>query len=524
MGTISSPPVGQDETPDGGSEGEAETGNNGEEKASRTSAGWRAKETPTEAVPEQPETTYTARFAGFVAFAGVLVAVGLATLNPAALAASGVLLVFILVGLTQTPPSPEPLRTTYEVTPQQPRPADTVSVSVTVENEGDSTFTDLRLVEKVPAELRVVGGSPRTGVTLGPGESTTIEYDVIARRGTYTFGPVVARTRTLVGSMWAQHSLSVDQQGELRCAVNAAEVPLEAQATDYVGNLLSQTGREGIEFYATREYHHGDPPSKINWRELAKRGELSTVTYREREAARITIVVDLRQRARVSAEPGEPTGASLAVYAAYQLATSLIDRGHDVGVTTPGLEPRPSMSGAFPYRRIDHGQRETQKQRVFELFEELADTTDDSSHPETHGRVHHVHNPAVLEPTTNTTIEAFVRHLTAWGTPRAQNICITPLLDEPMYRLCTHLQTGGASPVVISPDVTRSFAATSTHSRTPPTSGKPQPVESDIPARTVRVQRATRIESLRQRDWTVIDWDPAQPLSVCCNKQTRPGR
>jgi hypothetical protein len=28
---------------------------------------------------------------------------------------------------------------------------------------------------------------------------------------------------------------------------------------------------------------------------------------------------------------------------------------------------------------------------------------------------------------------------------------------------------------------------------------------------------------LRQEGYTVIDWDPTRPLSVCCEQQTLPG-
>jgi uncharacterized repeat protein (TIGR01451 family) len=484
-----------------------------------------------------PETTYTARFAGFIALFGVLVAMGLITLNPVPLAASGILLVFLLASLVQTPAAPgNRLSASYDVRPRHPRPADTVTVSVTVTNDGDSTLTDLRLVDTVPNELQVVTGSPRGGGPLGPGESLTIEYEVVARRGEYSFGPIVARTRTLVGSMWTQQSVPIRQPGEMRCAVLADDIPLEERATHFIGSLLADSGGEGVEFYSTREYHRGDPPSKIHWRELAKRGELSTITYRERQAAEVTILTDGRPCAHVSARPGEPNGAHLSGYATYQLMASLVAFGHYVGVAVPGLEPEGARAAQpFPYRRIDPGRGDEQQRLALELLDDI------------HGGIHDDGSPGVtvtalreydsnsftegraaterLDTSSVLTIGDFVRDLTGWTTPNTQYICVTPLLDDAMHGLCRQLQSQGYPIVIISPDVTTPVTAASgpsLNSISGATEGR-NDIRSDFPERMLRLQRATRIEAMRQQGFTVIDWHPSTPLSVCTERQTGPG-
>ncbi|MFW5974458.1 MAG: DUF58 domain-containing protein, partial [Natrialbaceae archaeon] len=352
------------------------------------------------------ETTYTPRFAGFVVLIGVLVAVGLATFTPVALAAAALLVVFLMAGVVQTPTPPAGrLVTAYDVEPAHPRPADTVTVEVTVTNDSERTFADLRLVDTVPTDLEVVDGTPRRAATLRPGDSVTMRYDVVARRGEYTFGPVRARARTLVGSMWVQQTLETKSPGTMRCAVRADDIPLEEQATHYIGDLLSDVGGDGIEFYSTREYHRGDPPSRINWRELAKHRELSTITYRERQAADITIITYARPPGRVSAGPGEPSGATLATYATYQILSTLTERGHYVGVAVPGLRPDSDDASSFPCRRIDHGRGDEQKRLAFDLFEEvdrLARSGRD--HPDPGAT-----RTAVFDSVCNETVDGFVR-------------------------------------------------------------------------------------------------------------------
>lgn len=468
------------------------------------------------------ETTYTPRFAGFVVLFGVLVAVGLMTFTPIALAAAALLIVFLLAGVVQTPTPPAgQLVVTYSVEPSHPRPADTVTVVATVTNESQRTFPDVRLVDTVPADLEVVDGNPRRAATLLPGDSATMEYTVVARRGEYSFGPVRARVRTLVGSMWVQQPLETQTQGTMRCAVQADDIPLEEQATHYIGDLLSDVGGDGIEFYSTREYHRGDPPSRINWRELAKRQELSTITYRERQAADITVITDARRSSRVSAGSGEPSGATLATYATYQILSTLVERGHYVGVAVPGLRPSSDDTSSFPCRRIDHGRGDEQKRLAFDLFEEVdrltrTDSAGGGNSDATASK------SSTFDSTHNQTVEEFVRNLSGWVSPNTQFVFVSTLLDDSGRELCQQLRQRGFPVVVISPDVSptqRSELASTSDSL----GETEESAASTVPGRTVRLQRGARVEGLRQAGYTVIDWDPTRPLSVCCEQQTVPG-
>lgn len=478
---------------------------------------------PGDSTAAQPQTTYTPRFTGFIVLFGLFVAAGVVTFHPAALAGGGLLLAFLIAGLVQTPTPPgERLRTTHDVQPSTPRPGEPVTVTVTVENKSDETLTDIRLVDSIPEELRVVDGSPRAGAVLKPGQQATVEYEVLARRGEYEFGPVLARTRTMIGSMWTQQAIQQSGDAEMSCAVRADDLPLEEQATHYIGGLLSKIGGDGVEFYATREYHRGDPPSRINWRELAKHGELSTITYRERQAADVTIISDARPQARASAGAGEPSSAMLGGYATYQLVNALLNDGHYVGVAVPGLRISPDRRGRsqFPCRRIDHGRGDEQRRQVFRLFDEL-----ERLEPPTGGQWNRGSNTRFrrglgpedrFDDALGTTLGTFERQVTGWASPNTQFVCVTPLLDGAIQGLCRRLRSRGFPVVVISPDVTVPMTGR--------VGARPEEFsEQSPPQRMLAVQRAIRIEALRQEGCTVIDWDPAEALSVCCERQTVPG-
>jgi Uncharacterized conserved protein (some members contain a von Willebrand factor type A (vWA) domain) len=537
--------------------GDDETGGDDEETAKQDSDvpgsdGKRSREGPSTTDSDDAEATdsttvmpgsvtYTPRFAGFILLFGVLVGVGVLTFNPAAIAGASALLIFLLAGLLQTPTHPaEHFTTTYDITPEHPRPAEPVTIEVTVTNTSDGTFPDLRLVDTVPDGLTVIDGSPRTGQPLRPGQSTTITYTVTAQRGTYSFGPVSARTRTLMGSMWVQESLPITSAPELHCAVNADDIPLEERATHYIGGLLGDTGGDGVEFYATREYHRGDPPSKINWRELAKRDELSTITYRQQQAAEITIICDARGWSHVSSGAGTPSAASLSIYAGYQLTTSLINRGHYVGMTVPGLLPANAGENGrgrdgFPYRRFDHGRGAEPQYRAFDFINDVEEAIEAAPDEDRTAPLRDYGTGSFREGRTSTGafdvspykihINEFVDSLTGWASPMTQFIFITPMLDDGAHGLCMKLNNMGFSVVVVSPDPTKATTETpvisevSSNSTPAPESSS----ENSLPGRILSLQRATRLESLRHNGLTVIDWDPNTPLSVCCERQTLPG-
>jgi uncharacterized repeat protein (TIGR01451 family) len=483
--------------------------------------------------------TYTARFAGFLALLGVLVAVGLVTFNPVAFAAAALPLVFLLAGLVGRPQPPgEALAVSREMTPTRPRPGERVTVTVTVENVGERTLTDLRLVDGVPEELRVVGGRPRDSGPLEPGATTSFEYELAARRGRYTFGSPVARSRTVLGSMWVQEAVGASGESTLRCAVTAEDMPVEAEGSQFVGDLLSATGGEGVEFHATREYRRGDPPSRVHWRELAKRGELSTVTYRQRQSAEFTVVTDARASACASAGPGEPTGALLAAYATYQLLVALVGRSHRVGVAALGMEPARERS--FPVRRIDHGRGDEQTRLALELLGDVDTRVQETtptqvvrhSRAEREGELHlrtGAPGNSLLDARARTSVGGFVDTLDGWTASTAQCVCVTPLLDAPVHGLCRRLRREHR-PVVISPDVTVPVTEPpggrdllQTDGVTTDAGDRFGADPDEVPGRVLRVQRATRIEALRQQGLTVVDWHPTRPLAAACEDQTLPG-
>jgi uncharacterized protein (DUF58 family) len=282
----------------------------------------------------------TARWRGAVAATPLLVAVGLVTAEPVLLLAGVVPLVYVGYGALSRDATPDPdalvLSRTVEPTPVAPGEA--VAVELTVTNEGERALPDLRVVDGVPTALAVVAGSPRLGTTLDAGETATLSYTLVARRGEYEFGPVALRTRGVSAAAVTTREREAAGEDRVVCRLDAGAPPLSERGVGRAGAATAESPGEGIAFHSTREYRPGDPARRIDWRSYAKRDALATVEYERQAAPTAVVVLDARPVNRVVAGPGRPTAVELAAYAATRATTDLLRAGSDVAVAVLGVD------------------------------------------------------------------------------------------------------------------------------------------------------------------------------------------
>lgn len=282
-------------------------------------------------------TRPTGRWEAGVAATLLLAVVGLLNREGTLLVASAIPLAYVAYGSLSGVQSPDSLEVVRRVEPSPAPPGRPVTVELTLANRGESPVADLRVVDAVPESLAVVDGTPRAGTTLDAGESHTVEYVVVPRRGDYAFGSPRLRIRGVGAGALADVRPAVDGDDRLVCRLDAGAPPLEDHGTEFVGTLTADRPGRGLEFHSTREYRRGDPAAGIDWRHYAKRGTLTSVNYARQVAATVVLVVDARPVARVVAGPGRPTALELSAYAATQALSDLLRGGHDVGLAVLGL-------------------------------------------------------------------------------------------------------------------------------------------------------------------------------------------
>lgn len=369
-----------------------------------------------------------------MAAALVLAAAGAGAGTPALLVAAVIPLAYVAYGSVASVPAVEDaVEASRTVEPSTVPPGRPVEVTLTLHNRSDRVLPDVRVVDGVPPSLRVLDGTPRAATTLRPGESVTIAYRVLAKRGSFHFTPARVRLRSLPATAVATADVIPTGEERLACRLDADLPPLDDTASGFAGQLATDHPGDGIEFHSTREYDPGDPNVRIDWRHYAKRDELATINFRERRAADVVLVVDGRDPARVVAGPGHPSGTELSAYAATRSLGELLAAGHDVGVAVMGL--------AEPGGWLPPGSGRDHRANAMATIRDAIDRDDPAAKSGTETTADPL-DPAVV-----------ARRIADRAPPGAQVILFSPFLDDDPVEAARVWTARGISTAVISPEV-----------------------------------------------------------------------
>ncbi|WP_049972906.1 DUF58 domain-containing protein [Haladaptatus cibarius] len=410
--------------------------------------------------------TETHRWRGVIALSLAAGAVGLAIDRPSMLLLSVIGVVFAAYPHVLSEPTPK-LRIERRLSNSTPRPGDEVTVTVTVTNEG-GFLPDVRIVDGVPALLSVSVGSPRKGAVFWPGRSVSFSYRVGTKHGKHPFEPATVVARDISGAWEVETTISADT--ELDCTATEADGPLRDQTLDQVGRIVAQKGGSGIEFYRTREYRAGDAMHRIDWNRYARTGDLTTVEYREENAATVVLLVDARAVA-YRAATDEPHAVAYSVSAAEQLLGSLHRDRNLVGLAAFGREACWLEPGAGRSHRA-------KAQRLLATHSAFASI------------------PPTEEPEHEEQVEQLRMRLSS----TTQVVLLSPLSDDAIVETARRLDAYGHRVSVISPDVTG---------------------EESVGQRLAGVERENRLSALRKSGVPVVEWKSETPLAAALMNRPR---
>ncbi|WP_415382934.1 DUF58 domain-containing protein [Halosimplex sp. TS25] len=458
--------------------------------------------------------------------AAALVALGLLFASPLLLASTAVPLAYVAYGALSTVPADAAIRVERSFSDATPRPGASVTVDVTVENVSDGTLPDVRIVDGVPDDLAVVDGSPRRCVTLRPGESATLTYDVVALRGEFEFADPVVRLRPFAAGRVVTESVPAAGDGTLSSLDPVSAAPVGSATLARAGTHPTDSGGEGLEFHSTREYRPGDSISRIHWRRFAKTNQLTTVSYREERAVRVVVVVDARPVGRVRPHAGAPTAASLTGYAAERIYESLVDADVTTGAAAFGVDGAdPSVStgvGPVPWIAGDRDDAVAHARALFDAVQRVADDPDDGGRgarsatggtnvesPRTNARRADANDrPGGIElsgdasgdesataPETATPDGGAdaVRYLLSQFPPMAHVVFVTPVLDDWPVNFVRRVRQREYPITVLSPGATGS---------------------DSLGARVASHERDVRMQDLSATGATVVDWDRSDAVDA----------
>lgn len=374
--------------------------------------------------------------------------------------------------------APPPLvEVTRVLASDSPVPGDLVEVELSVENVSERPVPDFRAIDGTPDALRIVEGSPSMATSLQPGGTASVRYVVRAKRGTFTFAETQLITRDL--SNVREQSVEVTVPTRLTGATQLEDLALRERASKRIGAVKTDRGGSGVEFYGTREYREGDPLSRVNWHQLAKTGELSTVEFREQRAPTVAIVLDQRDASRLAPRSAALDGVDLAVYAAEQTFLTLLDVGTEVGLITYGER----LTDVEP--ASDATQRALVQSRLRAATDRYAAALGEAT-IEAAGTVHQRLSP---EP------EMLDHHV-----PRnARVLVLSPATDDFAVAATERLSAFGHPVTLLSPAVAATVSLGGRHQR---------------------LDRACRLSAIRDQGTRVIDWHPDEPVQTAITRAT----
>lgn len=417
----------------------------------------------------------------FILFA--LVVGGLYTRDSLLLIAALPFLLYLIVGLLNSPAAPQ-LTISRTLDPIR-APAETpITVTLTLTNQG-AVIAELELYDPLPDGLKLLDGQNQHRLTLPAGGTYRFSYTISASRGIHQFTGV----EMITWSHWGARSWHGFQPVASQFFAYMApsrqmlrQVAIQPRRTRiYSGNIPARVGGEGTDFFGVRPYRAGDALRRINWPSSARHQEsLFTNEFEQERVADVGLILDARQASNWVAQSSGLLEESLT--AAMYLTDAFISQGNRVALLIYGETVDYTLPG---YGKI-------QREKILQSLSR-ARPGQSEAFAELRGL------PTQLFPA------------------KSQIIFISPLLpdDAPVLR---RLRALGYQILVVSPNPV-TFAAAQLGE-------KPG---MDYAARLAHLERQLLLRQLRQAGIFVLDWDTADPFDQVAASHlrvtwlTRPG-
>jgi uncharacterized protein (DUF58 family) len=222
---------------------------------------------------------------------------------------------------------------------------DTITVTVTVTNEGRVPVPWVLLEDLLPRRA-LSPSDPRLQVKgkrlqlsrVGAGGEVTLKYRLkLLMRGYYQIGPLLMESGDLFG-LHRRYRVGTAPHFLL---VYPRVVPLEGYdlaSRRPVGEvqLSHRLYEDPTRISGVREYQVGDPLNRVHWRATARTGMLHCKVYEPSTLAGATLLLDFHKAGYPSR--GEPHRSELAVTAAVSLAHAVFLMGQQTGLVTNGRD------------------------------------------------------------------------------------------------------------------------------------------------------------------------------------------
>lgn len=173
---------------------------------------------------------------------------------------------------------------------------------------------------------------------------------MLDRRGLYDFQPIKISTRFPLGLL--RTMLRIDRPQRLLVLPRIGRLSPQWQRLwkaedDAVGGPRRRGGLQEGDFYGLREWRAGDARSRIHWRTTARRQQLTVRQYERKRQLSVTLVVDLWQPAKPTAEDRART-EEVVSFAATVLVEACREAGRTIALDIVGKTTRSIRAVSSP--------------------------------------------------------------------------------------------------------------------------------------------------------------------------------
>lgn len=342
----------------------------------------------------------------------------------------------------------------------------TIQVTATVANEGLER-APVQLSDPLKPGMEITEGKLQQWAILEPGEETQLKYTFRADRGGYNWDTLSVVVSDLFGLFGRELALPAEAEIHIQPKLRKFRpFRLRPNSTLHApGSIPARFGGSGTDFWGVREYHPGDPLSRLDWRLVARHpNQFFTKEFEQEEIADIGLILDARQNTNLYV--GEDCLLEHTLNATASLAEMFLHQGNRVSLLIFGEKLVPVYPG---YSKV-------QLNRILRC---LANTKPGSS------------------PSQYSLDYLPLRMFSS----RALLIILSPLIPSDWF-IFPRLRAHGNQGLLICPDP-YDFAK----------KGFPEDRSTQLAIRTARIERRITLHKVAQLHVRVIDWQINQPLS-----------
>ena len=338
----------------------------------------------------------------------------------------------------------------------------------------------VEIYDELPSQARLVRGSNYTLLYLKRQQEVSFTYTVqVPLRGHYHLGPVRLRVKDAFDLFYSErHEKALEP-----FSVFPRIEPLESEILSgknpklYQGAMPIYSVGEGSQFYSLREFLPGDSLRKVNWKAMARTGELMVNETEREDIIDIFLLLDARGVSGLGSPTDNPL--EMCCRAAATFADQLLRARNNVGLTVYGSRTA----------TVHLGRGETHLHR---LLTALADAKAEGELP----------------------LKLVIQDLLPY-IPSGSPIILFSALDndESLPDAFTLALTRGYALTVVSPSSLELEAGLGRFAPRPGTSPEVR-AKLALAQETARIERDNTISELRSWGVHLGDWKPGDPVNL----------